>query len=156
MLKFSKKIEYALISMLYMAEQEADRLTTAKELSQHFNIPQEVAGKVMQKLAKYGCINSVQGVKGGYQLANHPAEIRLTNVINAVDGPVKLVNCVESDQNCGCDQFNFCNMRNPMELLQTRLVDFFDNITLGDLQTQQILANGGKGTSNVAFNFDAN
>ncbi|MCB0259910.1 MAG: Rrf2 family transcriptional regulator, partial [Calditrichaeota bacterium] len=65
MLKFSKKVEYALISMLYMAKREDGELTTSRELSQHFNIPQELAGKVLQSLARTGCIASVQGVKGG-------------------------------------------------------------------------------------------
>lgn len=153
MLKFSKKVEYALISMLYMANRQDGQLTSARELSEKFNLPQEIAGKVLQKLARHNCISSVQGVKGGYQLIQPPEEINLTTVIKAVDGPVRLVNCVTDKDNCGCDQFAFCNMRNPMELLQSRLVQFFDAITLADLQAEQSSLDARTAeTINVALN----
>lgn len=138
MLKFSKKIEYALISMLYMAEQPEGDLTTSRELSQTFNIPQELVGKVLQSLARSGCIASVQGVKGGYQLAMDPEFISLTQVITAVEGPVQVVNCVNNPASCTCEQLAFCNMRNPMETIQFKLTQFLSSITLKDLQNNSI------------------
>ncbi len=138
MLKFSKKVEYALISMLYMAERSQGELTTSREISESFNIPQELIGKVLQALAKHGCITSVQGVKGGYQLTRLPGEILLTEILNAVHGPVRVVNCVDDPEECGCDQFDFCNMRNPMETLQFKLIEFFNSISLRDLHNNSI------------------
>ena len=138
MLKFSKKVEYALISMLYMAERIEGELTTSRELSQTFNIPQELVGKVLQSLAKSGCIISVQGVKGGYQLAQIPEMISLTQVIRAVEGPIRVVNCVNEPESCTCDQLNYCNMRNPMETIQYKLTQFLNSITLKDLQKNSI------------------
>jgi Rrf2 family protein len=155
MLKFSKKVEYALISMLYMAEQNEGQLTTSRELAATFNIPQELAGKVLQSLAKSGCISSVQGVKGGYLLAKEPDMINLADIIVAVDGPVKVVNCVDEPDSCSCEQLSFCNMRNPMETIQDKLMNFFTSITLKDLQTNYIpydIANpSAKVNSNVDF-----
>lgn len=160
MLKFSKKVEYALISMLYMAKRESGELTTSRELSEHFNIPQELAGKVLQSLARTGCIASVQGVKGGYQLASAPELINLTAVITAVDGPIKVVNCVEEPGQCGCDQLRYCNMRNPMETIQSKLIEFFNAITLKDLQTNLTAFNLSeavqKNAANVTLNFKTN
>ena len=130
MLKFSKKVEYALISMLYMADRQEGELTTSRELSQTFNIPQELVGKVLQSLARNGCIASVQGVKGGYQLAMMPEFISLTQVIAAVEGPVRVVNCVNTPESCTCEQLAFCNIRNPMETIQFKLMQFLNSITL--------------------------
>lgn len=138
MLKFSKKVEYAIISMLYMAEQERGQLSTARALAETFNIPQELVGKVLQSLARKGCINSVQGVKGGYQLAKEPEHINLAEIIIAVDGPVRVVNCVDEVEICSCNQLDFCNMRNPMETIQLKLVTFFNSVSLKDIQSNYI------------------
>lgn len=156
MLKFSRKVEYAIISMLYMAEQERGQLTTTRELAEKFSIPQELVGKVLQSLAKNECISSVQGVKGGYQLAREPEDIKLVSIIKAVDGPVKVVNCVDEPESCSCEQLKLCNMRNPMETIQLKLLNFFSSISLKDLQSNyipyEITGAAGKGNShNVTF-----
>ena len=138
MLRFSRKVEYAIISMLYMAEQEQGQLITTRELAEKFNIPQELVGKVLQSLARNDCVSSVQGVKGGYQLAREPESIKLAAIIAAVDGPVKVVNCVDEPESCTCEQLDICNMRNPMETIQLKLMNFFSSISLKDLQTNYI------------------
>lgn len=138
MFKISKKVEYALISMLYMAERHDGQLTTAKELSQIFNIPQEIVGKVLQSLARSGLINSEQGVKGGYQLGRPPESIALSGVIRAVVGPIRVVGCIDDPESCSCDQLDYCNMRNPMETIQMKLTHFFNSISLRDLQINRI------------------
>jgi Rrf2 family protein len=142
--------------MLYMAEQEKEQLSTTRELAETFNIPQELVGKVLQSLAKNGCINSVQGVKGGYQLAKEPDQINLGEIILAVDGPVKVVNCVDEIDSCSCEQLDFCNMRNPMETIQSKLITFFNSVSLRDLQSNyiphDIASVSGQGEShNVTF-----
>ncbi len=134
MLKLSKKVEYALISMIYMAEKSPEELTTARELAQHFRIPSEIMGKVLQGLARRGLIKSVQGVKGGYQLPKKLSEISLAQVIVSVDGPIQIVNCVQHDDGCECEQFDTCNIRTPMEQVQYSIYQFLDQITLNDLR----------------------
>ena len=69
MLKLSKKVEYGLISMMHMDSVQSGELATARELSDLYNIPAELLGKVLQLLAKNRLIVSVQGAKGGYRLA---------------------------------------------------------------------------------------
>ncbi len=138
MFKISKKVEYALISLLYMADREEGELTTARELSEIFNIPQEIGGKVLQTLTRGGFISSVQGVKGGYQLAIPAERIVVTDVINAVEGPLQVVGCVIDADSCTCDQLNYCNIRNPMESIQLKLIQFFNTISIKDLQQNTI------------------
>jgi len=160
MLKFSKKVEYALISLLHMAEQHSDQLTTSRELAAHFNIPPELIGKVLQSLAKHDCIRSVQGVRGGYQLAKNPDQINLANVIQAVEGPIRVVNCISGTEQCGCDQMDFCNIRNPMERLQFKLIEAFNRISLKDIQannfTIDILPGSYQKNVNVSLNITNN
>jgi len=133
MLKLSKKVEYALISILYMGRKSAEELTTSRELAEKFNIPAEILGKVLQNLARKGLIRSVQGVKGGYRLPRSLDKISLAEVIVSVEGPIQLVKCIDHDLECDCEQFRTCNIRSPMEQVQSRLFFFFQQIKLNDL-----------------------
>jgi len=135
MLKINKKVEYAIIGLLYMGDKPEGSLTTATELSENFKIPQEITRKVLQHLSKHKLIVSVQGVKGGYQLNERLENIKLTQVISAIEGPIQIVNCVEPDDICDCEQLDFCNIRNPMSILQQLVIQIFDSITLRDLKT---------------------
>ncbi len=133
MLKLSKKTEYAIIAILAMSENNEDQLYTAKELSQRYNIPPEIMGKVMQSLTKNNLIVSHQGVKGGYQLQKDLSKINISSVISAMEGPLQVVDCLTIDD-CSCGQIQSCNIKGPMELIQNEFLGFFDKITLQDLK----------------------
>ena len=133
MLKISKKTEYAIIALVDMAGNGGDALVTAKDLSDRYNIPREILGKVLQSLAKDNLIQSHQGVKGGYQLVVPLKDINIKTIIQTVDGPIQLVDCaMEDSSNCG--QMDYCNIKSPMEFIQSELIRFFDNITLQDFK----------------------
>ena len=127
MIKISKKTEYAVIAVMDMATTEADQLTTAKDLSVKYNLPRELLGKVLQSLAKQGIISSHQGVKGGYRLALSPDQINFNLIIKAIEGPIHLVDCRIEDE-CGCNQLDYCNIKTPMEFIQLELTNFFKGI----------------------------
>ena len=133
MLKLSKKTEYAIIALMHMAEHSYDKLNTAKEIAEEYNIPRELMNKVLQKLAKADIIISHQGVKGGYQLQRPINDINFNIIISAVDGPISLMDCVHLDA-CGCDQMDYCNIKTPMEFIQSELLQFFNGITLQDFK----------------------
>jgi Rrf2 family protein len=134
MLRFSKKVEYALIVMADMsADISPEKLSSAKSLAEQYQIPQEILGKVLQTLVRRGLLISVQGVKGGYTLARDPNEINLKDIVEAVDGPVALMNCGENDHS-QCGQFTNCNIKSPLGIIQTQLSMFFHSITLKDLR----------------------
>lgn len=133
MLKLSKKTEYAIIAILDMAGKPIDELLTAKDLSLKYNIPREIMGKVLQSLAKQEIIISHQGAKGGYKLKASLEQLNINSIINAVDGPIHLVDC-KNETTCDCSQLDYCNIKTPMELIHLELNRFFDNITLKDFK----------------------
>jgi Rrf2 family protein len=94
-------------------------------------------GKVMQSLAKNDLIISHQGVKGGYQLSGDLSDINIISVITAVEGPLKVVDCVAVDD-CECNQLSSCNIKGPMEMIQSELYDFLGNISLKNLKDKYI------------------
>ncbi len=134
MLKFNKKVEYALIAMLEMAQQaNANELITAKSVSSRYHIPQEIMGKVLQTLVKGGLLLSVQGVKGGYTLATHPDRVSIWQVVQAIEGPVTLVTCIGPDKHY-CQQYEYCNIRTPLTIIQDKLEEYFSDMKLSDVQ----------------------
>lgn len=136
MLKFSKKFEYALIVMLDLASRPQDDLVTTRSLAEQYRIPPEILGKVLQILVRKDLLNSVQGVKGGYILNCDINQTSIYTLIKAVDGPIKLVNCFQHKDACGCDQESTCNIRTPMEIIQDELVKYFSHITLRDIKNR--------------------
>ena len=135
MLRISKKTEYAIIALVDMAGN--GDLVTAKDISARYNIPREILGKVLQNLAKNNLIDSHQGVKGGYQLVVPLKEINIKTIIQTVDGPIHLVDCAVEDD-CNCGQIDYCNIKSPMEFIQSELTKFFNNITLQDFKDRHV------------------
>ena len=134
MLRFSKKVEYALIVMADMSVYSSpETLYTAKSLADQYQIPQEILGKVLQTLVRHNLLVSVQGVKGGYALARRPEDINLKEIVEAIDGPVALMNCGDNDHS-QCGQFTNCNIKSPLGIIQTQLSMFFHSISLNDLR----------------------
>ncbi len=134
MLRFSKKVEYALIALVHMSQKDKSKLTTARELSQNYHIPQELMGKVLQQLVKGNFVRSVQGVKGGYSLRKPIGAIKVNQVVDTIDSPIRLVHCLDHDDDC--QQLQDCIIRNPMHIIQKKLELFFENISLKDIQQE--------------------
>jgi len=133
MLKISKKTEYAIIALVDMDSNGSEVLVTAKDLSERYRIPREILGKVLQRLARHSLIDSQQGVKGGYKLLVPLSHIDINQVIYAVDGPIQLIDCALEDH-ASCGQIGYCNIKNPMEFIQSELIRFFKGITLQDFK----------------------
>jgi Rrf2 family protein len=125
-------MEYALIALLDMADNGADSLVTARLLSEKYNIPPEILGKVLQRLAKNNIITSQQGINGGYKLHHPLSDITLYTLIKTIDGPLNLVECTMHEKE-NCVQEASCVIKRPMEIIQQELTSFFTNITLETL-----------------------
>ena len=128
MLMLSKKVEYGLIAMLHMASVRSDALSSTKEISEQYQIPAELLGKVLQALAKAGLVESSQGARGGYRLGRSIKSITLSQVIEALEGPVHLVRCHEDPG--ACDQYGTCTIRGPVRQVHEMLEQFLRSVSL--------------------------
>jgi Rrf2 family protein len=132
MLKLSKKVEYALISLIHMDSTGRSGLVTARELSERYNIPGEILGKVLQALTRVKLVESTQGAKGGYRISRPLEQVTLGQVIEAVELPVYLVTC--QDDPDSCSQYCACNIRDPVLRIQAQLTRFIHQISLSALR----------------------
>ena len=135
MLRLTKKTEYGIIALKHIMNQPGDTVTSAKEIAGHYNIPAENMAKILQMLARKGVVSSCQGAHGGYILAKDATKISLSEIIESIEGPVGLVECV-TDSECGCTQLENCNISEPFQVIQKQFKIFLSGITLADINNE--------------------
>ncbi|MEK7371241.1 MAG: Rrf2 family transcriptional regulator [candidate division NC10 bacterium] len=136
MLRFTKKADYGLMAIHYIAAQADEEAVSAKRIAEEFKIPPELLAKILQRLAKRKLIVSHNGPKGGYLLGRDPNQITVGQVIRALEGPVEIVGCVTADD---CPQYVRCNLRRPVEKIQASISHLLDTMTLAELAADPIL-----------------
>jgi Rrf2 family protein len=132
MITFSKRTDYGLIALSYLATQEEEETTNAKSIAACYGIPPELLAKTLQLLARKGIVESRNGPKGGYVLSRRPETISVFEVIQAIEGHVAIANCQVGEAS-DCDQFASCPLLLPMERIQQRIVDVLKEMTLLDM-----------------------
>lgn len=131
MLKLSKKAEYAILAMQYLAENPGEKLN-AKEIALRLDLSFEFLSKTMQALNKCGLVESQQGVKGGYKLSKESKDISLMEIINATDEKIGIVDCLNANED-DCMRNDSCLIKNPMHKIQKLIDNIFVGTSLNDL-----------------------
>ena len=120
MLRLSKKADYALLAMRHLAAHSERGAVSARELAESYDLPPELLAKVLQKLVRGRLLTSIQGIRGGYGLARPASAISVADVITAIDGPLTVTACSETNHNC--EQYSKCNIRDPLWQIKDRIV----------------------------------
>lgn len=87
----SSKGVYGLTAMHELSKQKTDSPMQIKEISANANIPQNYLEQLLSKLRRAGLVTSVRGSKGGYLLAKKPKDIRILEILIALEGDLKIV-----------------------------------------------------------------
>jgi Rrf2 family protein len=131
MLRFTKRADYGLMAIHYIAVHEDGGAVSAKRIAEEFAIPPELLAKILQRLAKQRLIISQNGPKGGYVLARHSGEITVGQVVRALEGPINIVECLDADSEC--PQMARCNLRLPVRKIQAAISQMLDTMSLAEL-----------------------
>jgi Rrf2 family protein len=141
MLRLTKKADYGLMAMKYLAEQaDADVLRTdarnagarsAKDIAEAYHIPPQLLAKILQTLARAGMLISHAGTNGGYALARAAADISAFDVIRAIDGPLFITSCITIHGSC--DLAGHCTIKEPLRKVNDSITDLLSGIRIADL-----------------------
>jgi len=131
-MQVSRKVDYALRAMIYLATQEPGKSCSTAEISGRQGVPRKFLEKIIQDLARGGLVKSRRGPGGGYSLTRLSHEISFQHVIEAVDGPIALNVCM--DRRLSCDHLPRCTMVGVWSEVQRRVVEVFAHTTLADLK----------------------
>jgi len=135
MLRFTKRADYGLMAIHYIAVNDGFGAVSAKRIAEEFTIPPELMAKILQRLAKQRLIVSTNGPKGGYALARRPTEITVGQVIRALEGPINIVSCLED---ADCPQMQKCNLRRPVQKIQAAISQVLDTMSLAELTSADV------------------
>jgi Rrf2 family protein len=136
-LKLTKKADYGLIAMRYLAE-NGTASASAKDIAEAHGIPPELLAKILQKLVKAHLLTSHHGTNGGYLLARDAHEISAFEVIKAIEGPLFLTSCVTTRGECG--HTSRCTVREPLRKVSQSIEEVLSKITISDMGEQTTVA----------------
>jgi Rrf2 family protein len=135
MLRLTKKADYGLMALKYLAEQTvlSSRPTaqSAKDIAEAYHIPPQLLAKILQTLAKSGLLLSHAGTNGGYSLARSAHDITAFEVIRAIDGPLFITSCITIHGTC--DLAGHCTIKEPLRKVNDSIKDLLNGIRISDL-----------------------
>ena len=130
MLKLTRKVEYALISLRHMQGKSTNCISSTKEIANHYNIPVEILAKTLQHMAKENIIEAINGPRGGYRIKAKLNKINLVEFFEKVEGPLGLSDCF---YDTNCMQIKFCNIRTPIQRINNNMINMFRNMSVQDV-----------------------
>ncbi|MBN1479048.1 Rrf2 family transcriptional regulator [candidate division KSB1 bacterium] len=133
MFKLSKKTEYGILALQHMMRLDENCVATVKEIAEQHDIPQSLLAKICQQLAKSKIIQSVQGSRGGYTLNKQPSDISLAAVLEAIEGPIHIVDCTLAHHSCKRD--DNCSLKMSLDPIEQQLSIFLKSVTLASFAT---------------------
>ena len=137
MLALTKKTGYGLIAMTHLARLRAGQVASAREVADRYNIPASLLMNVLKELAAAGYVESLRGPHGGYRLAADPERITLADLIIALEGPIRLAECITDEQGVSndrpCRLLDSCPIAGPVHRVHRRLSDFLRTVTLAEI-----------------------
>jgi len=131
MLRLTKKADYGLMALKYLAEQPGDSAQSAKDIAEAYHIPQQLLAKILQTLAKAGLLVSHAGTNGGYALAKSAKDISAFEVIRAIDGPLFITSCITIHG--ACDLTSTCTIKEPLRKVNDSIKELLSGIHISDL-----------------------
>jgi Rrf2 family protein len=138
MLKLSKKGEYGIRAMFEIAKEYGKGPITIKEIAERQTISIPYLEQLLNKLRRKGLIESVKGPGGGYVLARNPKDISLGDILNVLEGPVALSECLDPSVIYGCCRIDACVTRLLLKQLGEKINNFLKKTTLKDLCDEEI------------------
>ena len=93
-MRLTVKSEYALLAIIYLAENYEKRLVKIEEIARKQGIPKKYLEQILLNLKRAGYLNSKRGTEGGYKLAKSPNDIYVAEIVRLMDGPIAPVDSV--------------------------------------------------------------
>lgn len=134
----SKKTKYGLKALTYISRREDDSPVQVSVIAKSEQIPQKFLEGILLTLRKSGILGSKKGKHGGYYLRQEPSEIKMTDVMRVLEGPIAMVPCVSLNYYEKCDDCpdeHKCSVHKLMIEVRDSTLKVFRNTTLADLSS---------------------
>lgn len=131
MLRLNRMTDYGIVVLGQMA-QDAGRVRTAAALADATGMPVPTVSKLLKQMAAASLVSAHRGAKGGYSLDRAAAAVTVTEIIQALEGPIALTACVDGAEEC-CEVEHSCPMRGNWNRVNRAIRSALDGVTLADM-----------------------
>ena len=126
-----RNTDYALRAAVEMAGRCDGAPVSAKQIAGRCRIPYQLSCKLLQRLHKAGIVKSEMGPAGGFTISKAPSKITVRQVVEAVQGPIRLNRCLVSKSFCSLSRC--CPIKPELGRLQSKINKFLNGLTLKQL-----------------------
>ena len=103
-MQITRQADYAVRAVLHLARINGSQRAATSQVAQEQHIPPSFLAKIISQLSIAGLLHTSRGARGGVTLAREPKAITLLEVIEAIDGPIMLNECVGESSTCTFDE----------------------------------------------------
>lgn len=128
--RLNRKVEYALISLKYLARKRPGELTSAKEISDAMNLPFDATARVLHTMARRRILHVEQGVQGGYTILRDLNKVSFHELVEMIEGRLEVARCLHGSD---CELLGTCNIQSPMSILNRKLTQFYQSLALAEI-----------------------
>ena len=128
---YSRSAEYAIRAFVNLAQVPEGKYAMVKNIAEQEDIPAHFLAKILQQLARKGLLRSSKGPTGGFALRIEPSDVRLLDIVEALDGLAPYQQCASGLSECSDDMP--CSMHDSWVALRTRIIDYLEKNTIADL-----------------------
>ena len=134
-MKLSTKGRYGVRALLDIALHNNESPVLLKDIAKRQAISVQYLEQLISPLVKAGIVRSIRGSRGGVTLAKVPEQMKLSEVIQVLEGSIALVDCVDSPE--VCPRSDFCATRDVWEEMKVAIGQVLEHTTLQDLVERQ-------------------
>jgi Rrf2 family iron-sulfur cluster assembly transcriptional regulator len=128
---YSRSAEYAIRAFVHLAQVPDGRYAMVKQIAAEEEIPAHFLAKILQQLARKGLLRSSKGPAGGFSLRVPAGEVRLLDIVEALDGLSEYEKCASGLAECSDDMP--CPLHDSWKPLRSRIMDYLGRNTIADL-----------------------
>lgn len=131
MLRISRPTDYGTMILVHLAGR-AGHVCSASDVAAGTHVALPTVQKILKFLARAGLVVSVRGADGGYTLGRAPEAISAADILDALEGPVAITECSQSDSQCELE--SLCPVGSAWQRINKSIRVALDEITLADLR----------------------
>jgi len=135
MMELTRKGEYAIRGIVFLAKQPAGKVILVSDVAEATGVSQTFLAKIFQSFAKLGLVNSFRGTGGGFLLGRPASKITLRQVVEAVEGPIIPNRCLTEEG--ACSRESQCMVHPVWKKIQGEVAAILDAVTLEDLAKEK-------------------
>lgn len=133
MLKISTRCRYGLLAMVELGRKYGQEPVSVQEVFRRQRIPKLYLQQILVKLRRNGLVESIRGTKGGFVLKKDPKQIKILDIVKAVEGPVQLISCTKNAKDTCCRKIRECLTRPVWVELHETVTRVLNEKSLHDL-----------------------